>query len=76
MEVVRHDDVGVKQIRIASVVFKNLLHQYCPSLVAKERLPINSLGADKERMPVAPDCFSCRTTHGCPQWLKPHGLVV
>ena len=38
MEVVGHDDIGVKQIRFASIVLENFLHQYCPSLVTKERL--------------------------------------
>ena len=76
MEVVGHDHIGVKQIRIASIVLKNLLHQYCPSFVAKEWLPINSLGADKVCLPAGPDCFPWRTTHRCPQWLKPHGFVL
>jgi hypothetical protein len=70
VEMVRHDDIGVKQIGIASIVLKNLLHQYCPSLVAKERPPLSSLRADKKRLSASTDCLSSRS-HACPQWLKP-----
>ena len=43
MEMVRHDDIGVEQIGFASIVLKNLLHQYCPSFVTKEWLPLSRL---------------------------------
>jgi hypothetical protein len=52
MEMVWHDDIGMKLIRAASVVLQNFLHQYCPPLMAKERLPINSLRADKYDSPL------------------------
>ncbi len=61
MEMVRHDDIGMKLIRIASIMLENLLHQHCPPLVAKEWLPINSLGADKICLSASPDCLSGRS---------------
>jgi hypothetical protein len=63
MKVVRHDYVGTKQIRIASVVLENLLQQYRPPLVTKEWLPTRSLRAGKVGLSATPFCFS-GWTHG------------
>ena len=73
MEMVGHDEIGMKQIRNVPVVLENFLHQYRPSVVTKEWLPLNSLRGDKVCLSVSPDCFS-GWPHIFPQWLKPLGF--
>jgi hypothetical protein len=75
MEVVRHDNEGMKQIRIAPVVLQDFQHQFRPSRMTKEGLPPNRLRADKVGLSVTSDRFS-GWTHAFPQRLKPLTLFV